>query len=112
MGKQLQERRSRQRHGPFYALQGQGTQVVAVEPETRLCAPCYTGGVNWPALRMCLTCGSVGCCDTSRNKHALKHYEESGHPLIRSIRFDESWVWCYADNAFFEGSILDRSAEQ
>lgn len=83
-------------------------QIRVAEPETRMCAQCYAAGVNWPALRMCLTCGAVGCCDTSKNKHAMKHHEDSGHPMIRSIRMDESWVWCYEDNAFFEGDILDR----
>lgn len=83
-------------------------RIRVTQPETRVCAPCYAEGVNWPALRMCLTCGSVGCCDTSKRKHALKHHEETGHPMMRSIRLDESWVWCYEDNAFFEGTILSR----
>jgi hypothetical protein len=86
-------------------------QIRVTEPETRVCAQCYAEAVNWPALRMCLTCGAVGCCDTSKNKHAMKHHEETGHPMIRSIRLDESWVWCYEDNAFFEGEILDRYPE-
>ncbi len=83
-------------------------QIRVTEPETRICAQCYAEAVNWPALRMCLTCGSVGCCDTSKNKHAMKHHEETGHPLIRSLRLDEGWVWCYEDNAFFEREILNR----
>jgi predicted ester cyclase len=87
-------------------------QIRVTEPGTRVCAPCYAGGVNWPALRMCLTCGAVGCCDTSKNKHAMKHYEDTGHPMMRSIRLDESWVWCYEDNAFFEGDILHRYPKQ
>jgi uncharacterized UBP type Zn finger protein len=58
---------------------------------------------------MCLTCGFVGCCDTSKNKHMKAHYEETGHPLFRSIRLQESWVWCYEDNAFFSGKILEQA---
>ena len=82
-------------------------QIEVTEPGTRACAQCVAVGDYWPALRMCLTCGHVGCCDTSKNKHANQHYQESGHPLMRSIRMDEEWVWCYEDSAFFEGRILD-----
>lgn len=83
-------------------------QIQYTEPATRLCAQCFAEGTNWPALRMCLICGFVGCCDTSKNKHMLAHHEETGHALMRSIRMDEGWMWCYADSAFFETSTLDR----
>ncbi len=83
-------------------------QIHVTEASTRVCAPCFAQGVNWPALRMCLVCGFVGCCDTSKLKHMIQHYEETGHALMRSIRMDEGWVWCYEDNAFFEQSVLDR----
>jgi len=83
-------------------------QIQLTEPSTRVCAACFVDGVNWPALRMCLVCGFVGCCDTSKNKHMLQHHEETGHALMRSIRMDEGWVWCYEDNAFFEKRTLDR----
>jgi uncharacterized UBP type Zn finger protein len=46
---------------------------------------------------MCLVCGNVGCCDSSKNKHATKHFHKTTHPLIRSIESGESWVWCYVD---------------
>jgi uncharacterized UBP type Zn finger protein len=46
---------------------------------------------------MCLSCGHVGCCDTSKNKHASKHFLQTSHPLIRSIEPGESWTWCYVD---------------
>jgi uncharacterized UBP type Zn finger protein len=46
---------------------------------------------------MCLECGKVGCCDSSKNKHATKHFHETKHPLMRSIERGESWVWCYVD---------------
>jgi len=83
-------------------------QINVVEPSTRACAQCVAEGTIWPALRMCLTCGFVGCCDTSKNKHANQHYQDTGHPLMRSIRMDEAWVWCYEDSAFFEETTLDR----
>lgn len=63
----------------------------------------------WPALRLCLICGHVGCCDTSTNKHAKAHWEQTGHPLIRSLRLDEAWTWCYEDNAVFEKRTLERA---
>ncbi len=66
----------------------------------------------WPALRMCLSCGHVGCCDTSTNKHAKAHWEASGHPLIRSLRMDEGWIWCYEDNAVFQKRTLERLAAE
>lgn len=84
------------------------SQIQVTEPSTRVCADCFREGVNWPALRMCLVCGFVGCCDTSKNKHMIRHHEETGHPIMRSIRMDEGWIWCYDDNAFFEQRTLDR----
>jgi uncharacterized UBP type Zn finger protein len=46
---------------------------------------------------MCLECGHVGCCDSSKNKHATKHFHRTQHPLVRSIEPDETWIWCYID---------------
>ncbi len=83
-------------------------QIQVVDPDEDYCEQCVALGDIWPALRMCLTCGFIGCCDTSKNKHAKAHFEETGHPLIRSIRLEESWVWCYEDAAFFSGKILDK----
>jgi predicted ester cyclase len=83
-------------------------QIRTTEPPTRLCAQCFAVGDNWPSLRMCVTCGAVGCCDTAKNKHARAHYEATGHPIVRAVRMDERWGWCYEDDAFFEG---DRLAE-
>jgi uncharacterized UBP type Zn finger protein len=70
------------------------------QPTSDVCRDCTALGDSWPNLRMCLICGYVGCCDTSKNKHMKKHVEESGHPLIRSIEPAEGWVWCYEDEAF------------
>lgn len=62
---------------------------------------------TWPALRLCLTCGHVGCCDTSTNKHARAHFDETGHPLMRSIRAGETWGWCYVDGILVGGETID-----
>jgi uncharacterized UBP type Zn finger protein len=61
------------------------------------CEECLKAGDRWHHLRMCHTCGKVGCCDSSPNKHASAHYREEGHPLVRSAEPGESWSWCYAD---------------
>lgn len=85
-------------------------QITMLEPPTRVCAQCFAVGDNWPSLRMCVTCGAVGCCDTAKNKHARAHYEATGHPIVRAVRMDERWGWCYEDDAFFEGDRLAKAA--
>jgi uncharacterized UBP type Zn finger protein len=61
------------------------------------CADCLAKGDPWVHLRICLGCGYVGCCDSSPNQHASKHYEASRHPIIRSIEPGEDWSWCFPD---------------
>ena len=61
------------------------------------CEACVREGLTWVHLRMCLTCGNVGCCDSSVGKHADKHYDEVGHPVMRSVEPGEAWRWCYVD---------------
>lgn len=61
------------------------------------CEDCLKTGDKWVHLRICLVCGHVGCCDSSPNRHATRHFEETGHPLIRSIEPGEQWSWCYVD---------------
>jgi uncharacterized UBP type Zn finger protein len=67
-------------------------------PEPLLgCEECLKIGGRWLHLRMCLSCGKVGCCDSSPNRHASAHFREVGHPLVRSAEPGEDWAWCYAD---------------
>jgi hypothetical protein len=61
------------------------------------CAECLAVGDGWVHLRICLECGSVGCCDSSPNRHASAHARASGHPVIRSLEPGEVWSWCFAD---------------
>jgi uncharacterized UBP type Zn finger protein len=63
-----------------------------------VCEDCVKMGSRWVHLRLCLTCGHVGCCDSSPNRHARMHFDESGHPLVRSNEPGEHWVWCYVDD--------------
>ena len=77
-------------------------QVADVEPRTQGCEECLATGDRWVHLRLCLTCRHVGCCDSSTNKHATRHYHATKHPLVKSLEPGEQWAWCYADEAFFE----------
>jgi uncharacterized UBP type Zn finger protein len=72
-------------------------QIQVRETDKRVCEDCVKTGDSWVHLRLCLTCGHVGCCDSSKNRHATKHYRKTKHPLVRSIEPGESWVWCYVD---------------
>ena len=72
--------------------------IEPVEPRTPAgCEECLSSGDRWVDLRLCLTCGHVGCSDNSPNRHATKHFEETRHPIIRSFQAGESWLWCYVD---------------
>lgn len=82
--------------------------IKITQPTVDVCQDCVAQGDIWPALRMCLICGYVGCCDTSKNKHMKQHYEQTGHPIFRSIRMEEGWIWCYEDNAFFTKHTLEK----
>jgi uncharacterized UBP type Zn finger protein len=66
------------------------------------CEECLAMGDTWVHLRLCLTCGHVGCCDSSKNKHATKHFRATLHPIIQSYQPGEDWVYCYADDVFIE----------
>ncbi len=73
-------------------------QVRDVQPSTTQgCTDCLRTGARWIHLRECLSCGHVGCCDSSPNKHASAHFRAEGHPLIRSFEPGEDWRWCFVD---------------
>ncbi|HEX7121639.1 MAG TPA: UBP-type zinc finger domain-containing protein [Gemmatimonadaceae bacterium] len=78
-------------------------QVRDVQPRTPDgCEECLRIGQRWVHLRLCLTCGHVGCCDNSRGRHATAHFRETGHPLIRSFEPGEDWGFCYIDGEFMD----------
>ena len=72
-------------------------QVRKVTPSGKGCQECLQSGDTWMHLRLCLTCGHVGCCDDSKNRHATKHFHATRHPIIRSFEPGEDWRWCYID---------------
>ncbi|HEX8556902.1 MAG TPA: cation:proton antiporter [Pyrinomonadaceae bacterium] len=78
-------------------------EARAVVPSARGCEECLQTGDTWVHLRLCMTCGHVGCCDSSKNRHASKHYPATGHPIIRSLERGEGWAWCYPDEKFLGG---------
>lgn len=67
---------------------------------TEGCEDCLKIGGEWVHLRRCVHCGHVGCCDSSPNKHATKHYLESHHPVVQSYEPGEHWRWCYVDHSY------------
>ncbi len=68
-----------------------------VTPSSRGCKECLETGGHWVQLRLCLTCGHVGCCDSSPNRHATRHHHETGHPVMKSFEPGQDWAWCYVD---------------
>ena len=76
--------------------------IKDVTPSAEGCEECLQTGDWWVHLRLCLTCGHVGCCDSSPNKHASKHAKETGHPIVESFEPGEDWQWCYIDEVYVE----------
>jgi hypothetical protein len=72
-------------------------KISHVPRPARGCEECMKTGSTWVHLRECLTCGHVGCCDSSPNKHATKHFHATTHPIVSSAEPGERWAWCYVD---------------
>lgn len=75
-------------------------QIHEVRPSANGCEDCLKIGDGWVHLRICLTCGHVGCCDQSKNKHARRHFHATEHPIIQSLERGEDWAWCFIDETF------------
>jgi CPA2 family monovalent cation:H+ antiporter-2 len=76
-------------------------QARAVTPSAQGCEDCLRIGDTWVHLRICMTCGHVGCCDSSKNKHATAHHHATRHPIVKSFQPGETWAWCYEDGTTF-----------
>jgi uncharacterized UBP type Zn finger protein len=72
-------------------------EVEPVEPHTTGCEECLKLGTRWVHLRLCLSCGHVGCCDSSPGRHATQHFHHTKHPVMASFELGERWAWCYVD---------------
>lgn len=79
-----------------------GKSLKPIEPNSDGCEECLAIGDTWVHLRLCMSCGHVGCCDSSKNKHATKHFHAVKHPVIKSFEPGEEWGYCYPDDEFFE----------
>jgi hypothetical protein len=76
--------------------------IQKVKPSAKGCEECLKIGSPWVHLRICRTCGHVGCCDSSPNKHATKHFHHTKHPIIEGYDPPEGWGWCYIDEVMFD----------
>ena len=78
------------------------SEVRDVTPCAQGCEDCLKSGDSWVHLRLCLSCGHVGCCDSSKNKHASKHFQATAHPVMKSFQPGEQWGWCYVDEIYLQ----------
>ena len=76
------------------------TKKENISPNTIKCEECEKEHLPTVALRMCLTCGHVGCCDSSIGKHATKHFKDTGHPVMKAIP-EDIWKWCYIHEEYY-----------
>jgi uncharacterized UBP type Zn finger protein len=77
-------------------------QILVPRPDhVAGCEDCLKVGGTWVHLRVCRTCGHIGCCDSSPNRHATQHVHESDHPIVTSVEPGEDWSYCYVDEAMF-----------
>jgi len=72
-------------------------EAKKIEPKTKGCEECLKSGDKWVQLRVCLECGHVGCCDSTKDKHATAHFEKTKHPVMASAEPGDNWMWCYVD---------------
>lgn len=84
-------------------------QIRVTSTEKDFCEDCVKTGDTWVHLRLCVECGHVGCCDSSKNRHATKHFHKTKHPVIRSNEPGENWGWCYVDKLMI--APFSRSAQ-
>ena len=91
-------------------------RVTALPASIEGCEECLKIGSRWLHLRMCMTCGKIGCCDSSPNRHASRHAREAGHPIVRSAEPGEEWSWCFLDEVAFivepSGAASSRDVEE
>ena len=76
--------------------------INKVTPTATGCLECLKTGDHWVHLRLCVICGHVGCCDSSKNKHATQHFHSTQHPVIQSFEMGEDWKYCYIDKTVIE----------
>jgi uncharacterized UBP type Zn finger protein len=88
-------------------------QVTTLPSPILGCEECLKIGSSWVHLRMCMSCGKIGCCDSSPNRHASRHAASDNHPIARSAEPGEEWSWCYVDEVAFvvaTGDVAEGAA--
>ena len=75
-------------------------QIRDVRPSAEGCEECLAIGDPWVHLRICLICGHVGCCDSSKNRYATRHFQGTSHPIMQSFEPPDDWRWCFVDEVF------------
>ena len=83
-------------------------EIRDVAPRTNGCEECLALGAKWTELRLCLTCGHVGCCEDSQHAHALQHFNTTRHPMIAPLARDETWGWCYVHRRYYDPMPANR----
>ena len=73
------------------------SHIKNVKPHSKGCEECLKMGDSWVHVRLCRECWHVGCCDSSKNKHATKHFRATKHPVMQSMEPGEDWMWCFVD---------------
>jgi hypothetical protein len=84
--------------------------ILDVTPSGRGCEECLKSGAAWVHLRLCRTCGHVGCCDSSPNRHAARHFHATGHPVVESYDPPDGRGWCYVHQIWLD--LSDRATPQ
>lgn len=72
-------------------------EIQSIQPGSGGCEECLQTGDTWVHLRMCMTCGHIGCCNDSKNRHATQHFQATQHPIMKSLEPGEDWMWCFVD---------------
>jgi uncharacterized UBP type Zn finger protein len=78
------------------------SQIRVVTPSAEGCEECLKAGEESVHLRICRTCGHVGCCDSSKNKHATQHFQSTSHPIMESYDPPDPWGWCFVDEEMLD----------
>ena len=84
-------------------------RVTALPDDIPGCEECLRAGDRWVHLRMCQSCGHIGCCDSSPNRHARKHAASGSHPIVRSAEEGEDWSYCFPDDVAFVMDVGDQA---
>lgn len=95
------EERTKEEETPFLEpCEHEGEMRIFHPRSGEGCEECIKNSYKWVHLRLCLSCGHVGCCDSSKHKHATKHFRKTDHPIMASMETGEYWAWCYPDERF------------